>query len=65
MWQPILTRNIHLPNSEKITTYFDHGGYQSVRKALTLAPDDVIDLVKRARLRGRGGAKSGRKSRKE
>ena len=56
MWQPILTRNIHLPNSEKITTYFDHGGYQSVRKALTLAPDDVIDLVKRARLRGRGGA---------
>lgn len=56
MWQPILTRNINLPNAEKITTYFDHGGYQAVRKALTMRPADVIDLVKRSRLRGRGGA---------
>ncbi len=56
MWQPVLTRNLHLPNSEKIATYFDHGGYQAVRKALTLTPDEIIDIVKRARLRGRGGA---------
>lgn len=56
MWQPILTRNVQRPNAEKITTYLDHGGYQALRKALTMAPADVIELVKRSRLRGRGGA---------
>ncbi len=56
MWQPILTRNIKLPNSEKITTYFDHGGYQALRLALQHSPDDIIQLVKQSGLRGRGGA---------
>ena len=56
MWEPILTRHIHLPNSEKITTYFDRGGYQALRTALQHSPDEIIEQVKQSRLRGRGGA---------
>ena len=37
--------------------YERNGGYESVRKALrTLQPSDVIQIVKDANLRGRGGA---------
>jgi len=32
------------------------GGYQGLRKALTLPPADVTELVKKSGLRGRGGA---------
>lgn len=38
-----------------ITGYERAGGYQALRKALTMAPDAIIDEVKRAKLRGRGG----------
>src|SRR5215475_9561551 len=31
-------------------------GYQGLRKALTIAPADVTDLIKKSGLRGRGGA---------
>ena len=33
-----------------------HGGYRALRKALTMAPADVVTLVKDSGLRGRGGA---------
>ncbi|OGO26694.1 MAG: NADH oxidoreductase (quinone) subunit F [Chloroflexi bacterium RBG_16_52_11] len=57
MFEPILTANIYLPESEKISTYLQHGGYQATRKALTeYTPQELIDLVKRSGLRGRGGA---------
>ncbi|MBU1662513.1 MAG: NADH-quinone oxidoreductase subunit F, partial [Chloroflexi bacterium] len=56
MFEPILTRNIHRPDSEKIRVYLAHGGYQAARKAFTLAPGEIIEMVKRSGLRGRGGA---------
>jgi NADH-quinone oxidoreductase subunit F len=56
MIESILTRNIHLPDSEKISTYLAHGGYQAVRMVLTQSPEQIIDMVKRSGLRGRGGA---------
>ena len=55
-FQPVLTRNIHRPGSERISTYLDHGGYQAVRKALVMKPEDIIEQVKQSGLRGRGGA---------
>ncbi|MFD7639843.1 NADH-quinone oxidoreductase subunit NuoF [Kitasatospora sp. NPDC059795] len=39
-----------------LDTYRRHGGYDGLRTALTMAPDDVIALVKESGLRGRGGA---------
>ena len=56
MFEPILTRNIHRLDSEKITTYLANGGYQAIRIALKKTPEELIDLVKRSGLRGRGGA---------
>ncbi|MGQ9489504.1 MAG: NADH-quinone oxidoreductase subunit NuoF [Anaerolineae bacterium] len=55
-WEPVLLANVHRPNSEKISTYLAHGGYQALRKALTMAPEEVIAEVKASGLRGRGGA---------
>ena len=55
-WKPILLANVNLPNSEKITTYLGHGGYQALRKALTMQPEQIIQEVKASGLRGRGGA---------
>ena len=55
-YEPVLTRNIHRIDSEKISTYLANGGYQAVRKAFTYAPNDVIEMIKQSGLRGRGGA---------
>jgi NADH:ubiquinone oxidoreductase subunit F (NADH-binding)/(2Fe-2S) ferredoxin/formate hydrogenlyase subunit 6/NADH:ubiquinone oxidoreductase subunit I len=38
-----------------IDDYIAHGGYHALVKALGMAPGDVIEEVKRANLRGRGG----------
>jgi len=55
-WQPILLANVNRPNSEKIATYLRYGGYEALRKALNMSPDNVIAEVKASGLRGRGGA---------
>ena len=42
---------------ENIQDYLDVGGYATVSKTLkTMSPDEVIQLVKKSGLRGRGGA---------
>ena len=56
MFEPVLTRNIHRPASEKIQTYLANGGYEAVKLAFTKSPNELIDMVKRSGLRGRGGA---------
>ena len=38
-WKPVLLANVNRPNSEKITTYLEHGGYEALRKALKMTPD--------------------------
>src|SRR5512145_1543759 len=55
-WDPIITAHVHEPNSEKIATYQANGGYQALRKALTMSSQQVIQEVKLSGLRGRGGA---------
>ena len=55
-WQPVLLANVNRPNSEKIGTYLSHGGYEALRKALRMPPEDIIAEVKASGLRGRGGA---------
>jgi NADH-quinone oxidoreductase subunit F len=36
--------------------YLQHGGYKDLKKALTMAPADIVAEVKTSQLRGRGGA---------
>lgn len=57
MFEPVLTQNIDRKDSEKIATYISHGGYKATRSALLdHSPQDLVDIVKRSGLRGRGGA---------
>jgi NADH-quinone oxidoreductase subunit F len=54
---PILTPLVREPNSFTLDFYLQRlDGYQALRKALTMAPEAVIDVVKASGLRGRGGA---------
>ncbi len=52
----ILFKNIDRENSHTLEVYKAHGGYQSVLKAYDMKPVEVIDVVKAAGIRGRGGA---------
>jgi len=55
--QRLILRNCGHINPESIQDYFDTGGYQALKNALLeMNPDEVIAEVKRAGLRGRGGA---------
>lgn len=56
MFEPILLKRASLPRSETIEVYLENGGYQALPKALEMKPAELIDLVKRSKLRGRGGA---------
>jgi NADH-quinone oxidoreductase subunit F len=43
-------------NNIGIDAYMQNGGYDSVKKALSMSPDEIINEVKVSGLRGRGGA---------
>ncbi|KUK13760.1 MAG: NADH-quinone oxidoreductase subunit J/K [Synergistetes bacterium] len=52
----LVLRNAGLINPEDLEEYIAIGGYKSLHKALNMKPEEVIEEVKRAGLRGRGGA---------
>ncbi len=52
----ILSRNWGKPDSHKLETYLQSGGYEAARKALAMEPQAVAQTVLDAGLRGRGGA---------
>ena len=53
----ILTKNMEVPNLGQIEVYESLGGYAGLRKTLSeYKPADVIEVVKKSGLRGRGGA---------
>jgi len=56
MEQP-LTKNIRLGQLPMLLKEYEKtGGYQAVRRALAMSPQDVQNIVKASNLRGRGGA---------
>ena len=54
--EAVLTKYVREPNSFTLDFYLRHLGYDALRKALQMKPDEVIELVKASGLRGRGGA---------
>jgi NADH-quinone oxidoreductase subunit F len=55
--EPIITKHVREPNSFTLDFYLQHGGYESLKKAVgTLTPDQIVEMVKASGLRGRGGA---------
>ena len=54
---PILTPLVREPRSYTLDFYLQRlDGYQALRRALAMTPEQVIDAVKASGLRGRGGA---------
>ncbi|MBC8202639.1 MAG: NADH-quinone oxidoreductase subunit NuoF [Planctomycetes bacterium] len=55
-----LTRNIPAKREDRKTLSYDEyvagGGYATLKKALMMSPEEVVNIVKDAELRGRGGA---------
>ena len=53
----VVLRHREIPDLHRLDVYKAHGGYEQFRRAATtMAPGEVIDLVKASNLRGRGGA---------
>jgi NADH-quinone oxidoreductase subunit F len=57
MNEKVLTQNFGLDHLFRIEVYLEQGGYRAAKKALTeWTPEQVLEEVKKASLRGRGGA---------
>jgi NADH-quinone oxidoreductase subunit F len=54
--EPVLTTHVGEPNAQTLDFALQHGAYEGLRKALRMTPDEIIDVVKKSGLRGRGGA---------
>ncbi|MCB9555150.1 MAG: NADH-quinone oxidoreductase subunit NuoF [Deltaproteobacteria bacterium] len=56
MSERVVTQNFGNEKAKEIATYESLGGYQALRKAVKMSPDEIIAEVKKANLCGRGGA---------
>ncbi len=55
-FERVLMKHVGVPNSTSLAAYKADGGYEGAAKALHMKPDDLVELVQKANLRGRGGA---------
>src|SRR5574339_1217492 len=56
-YEPVLIKDVREPGSYTLDFYVKNGrGYEGLKKALPLKPNDIIEMVKASGLRGRGGA---------
>ncbi|MFQ5490065.1 MAG: NADH-quinone oxidoreductase subunit NuoF [Phycisphaerae bacterium] len=55
-YEPILLKNVGVAGSTTLEVYRSRGGYHALAMALKMTPEEVIEEVKAANLRGRGGA---------
>ena len=52
----ILSRHMGEPEARTLSGWLERGGYEALRKAVQMEPDEITDVVKESGLRGRGGA---------
>ena len=55
-FEPILLARVGKPESTTLASYQADGGYEGLKKALELPPEQVTEIVRLSGLRGRGGA---------
>ncbi len=51
-----LTRNFGQYDTSSIGSYMNAGGFQALRKAVSMDPEKICDLITSVKVRGRGGA---------
>jgi NADH-quinone oxidoreductase subunit F len=56
MAEKVLTQHFGLENFYKIDEYIKKEGYKAAKKALQMEPEEILEEMKKANLRGRGGA---------
>jgi len=54
--EKMLLKRVDIPNSTDIDVAMKNGAYSTLATAFGMRPLDVVSEVKRANLRGRGGA---------
>ncbi len=54
--EKVLLKNLGREGAHTVDSYLSGGGYEALRKALGMEPEDIIQMVKDSGLRGRGGA---------
>jgi len=54
--EKMLLKRVDIPNAADIDVALKHGAYSTLKTAFDMRPLDVVNEVKRANLRGRGGA---------
>jgi NADH-quinone oxidoreductase subunit F len=52
----VISKYLGDPTQRRLDTYVARGGYEALKKAFSVSPAEVIDVVKASGLRGRGGA---------
>ncbi|RMH12777.1 MAG: NADH oxidoreductase (quinone) subunit F [Gemmatimonadetes bacterium] len=52
----VLSKHFGEPEARTVEGWKARGGYEALKKALEMSPDEVIEIVKNSGLRGRGGA---------
>jgi NADH-quinone oxidoreductase subunit F len=52
----VLSEHFGDPQARTLDGWRKHGGYEALRRALEMSPNEVVDVVKASGLRGRGGA---------
>jgi NADH-quinone oxidoreductase subunit F len=52
----VVSEHFGEPEARTLAGWRERGGYEALRKALSMGPTDVIEVVKASGLRGRGGA---------
>ena len=56
MSKKLLLEKAQIEGIRSYEVYRREGGYRGVEKGLKMAPNDIVEEVKRSGLRGRGGA---------
>jgi len=54
--ETVLTTHFAEERYRRLDTYMERGGYAALRKAFAMPKEQIVDEVKKANLRGRGGA---------
>jgi NADH-quinone oxidoreductase subunit F len=52
----VISARFDVEGADRFEGYVANGGYEALKKALSMSPDEVVDLIKTSGLRGRGGA---------
>ncbi len=52
----IIRNYVGIANSHKLSSYLERGGYKPLQKALGMDRKEIIEIINRSGLRGRGGA---------